>query len=145
MCIRDRIWHEHGPIDVVIHSGGITQRSLCVETELQVYEKLMRINFFGTIAITQALLPKMIERGSGHIVVISSLTGKFGTPLRSGYAASKHALHGYTDALRAEVADNGVKVTTICPGFVRTEISRNALSGDASAHGIMDDLSLIHI
>lgn len=132
------VWQQHGPIDIVIHSGGISQRSLCKDTKLDVYKRLMDINFFGTVAITQGLLPLMLERKVGHIVAISSLVGKFGTPLRSGYAASKHALHGYTDALRAEVADAGIQVTIICPGWVRTNISLAALSGDGSAHAQMD-------
>lgn len=132
------VWQRHGPIDIVIHSGGISQRSLCENTQLDVYRRLMDVNFFGTVAITQALLPLMLAQKKGHIVAISSLVGKFGTPLRSGYAASKHALHGYTDALRAEVADRNVHVMIVCPGWVRTNISVTALSGDGSAHAKMD-------
>jgi short-subunit dehydrogenase len=70
--------------------------------------------------------------------VVSSLTGKFSTPLRSGYAASKHALHGFFDALRAEVSRDGIRVTVVCPGYVRTQVSINALTADGSPHGIMD-------
>ena len=90
-------------------------------------EKIFAINYFGTIALTKALLPHFIKKQSGHLVVISSVVGKVGTPLRSSYAASKHALHGFFDSLRAEIYDDHIHVTLICPGFVDTNISINAL------------------
>lgn len=129
----------YGKIDVVIHSGGISQRSLAMDTELSVNERLMNVNYFGTVALSQALLPAMIQKGGGHVVVISSLVGKFGTPLRSGYAASKHALHGYFDSLRAELYQQNIKITIVCPGFIKTQVSVNALVGDGSAQNSMDD------
>jgi short-subunit dehydrogenase len=107
---------------------------------MDVVRRIMEVNFFGTVAVTQAVLPGMLTRGRGHIVVISSLVGKFGTPQRSVYAASKHALHGFFDSLRAEVHDRGLRVTIICPGFIRTDVSVNALTGDGSQHGTMDDV-----
>jgi len=131
--------HAHyGRIDILINNAGVTQRSLTVDTELDVYRKLMDVNFFGTVAPTRAVLPDMLARKQGHIVAISSVAGKFGPPLRSGYAAAKHAVHGFMDALRAETADSGVRVTVVCPGFINTEISKHALVGDGSAYGKLD-------
>lgn len=128
-----------GKIDILVNNAGISQRALTVDTDLDVYARLMSINYLGTVAITKSVLPEMIERGSGQVVTITSLVGKFGTPLRSGYAASKHALHGFFDSLRAEVHDQGVDILLVCPGFIQTEISRRALVGDGAVHGTMDD------
>jgi dehydrogenase/reductase SDR family member 7B len=128
-----------GRIDILINNGGISQRSLAARTSIETDRRIMETNFFGTVALTKAVLPSMIERGSGHLVVISSLMGKFSTPLRSTYSASKHALHGFFDSLRAEVRSQGIKVTLVCPGFIRTNISINALCADGSCHGTMDD------
>src|SRR5215469_7712116 len=125
-------------IDILVNNAGITQRSLVKDTELTVYRKLMEVNFFGAVALTKAILPSMIENKQGTIVVISSLVGKFGTPLRSGYAAAKHALHGFFDSLRAEVSRYGIKVLLVCPGYIRTDISLHALRGDGSPHAKMD-------
>ena len=127
-----------GGIDVLVNNAGVTQRSLVKDTELDVYRKLMEVNFFGAVALTKAVLPAMMEARHGNIVVISSLVGKFGTPLRSGYAAAKHALHGFFDSLRAEVSRYGIKVMLVCPGYIRTDISLTALRGDGGLHGKMD-------
>jgi short-subunit dehydrogenase len=127
-----------GGIDILVQNAGITQRSLVKDTDPSVYRTLMEINYFAPVALTKAVLPSMLEKKSGHVVVISSLVGKFGTPLRSGYAASKHALHGFFDSLRAEVGQQGIKVTLVCPGFIRTDISLHALVGDGGKHGKMD-------
>ena len=121
-----------GRIDVVVHNGGVSQRSLAQETRLDVDRRIMDINYFGTVALTKALLPSMKKAKSGHFVVVSSVMGKIGTPHRSTYAASKHALHGFFDCLRAEVADDGLFVTLICPGYIQTDVSKNALTGDGS-------------
>lgn len=125
-------------IDCLINNGGMSQRSLALGTCLKVDRRLMEINFLGTVSLTKAILPSMIKAGSGHIVVVSSVAGKFGSPLRSSYSASKHALHGFFDSLRAEIFEAGVRVHMVCPGFVRTRISLNAFSGDGSPHGKMD-------
>jgi short-subunit dehydrogenase len=98
----------------------------------------MDVNYFGTVALTKAVLPGMLQRGSGAIVVISSISGKFGFYLRSAYAASKHALHGFFDSLRMEVWKQGLEVMIVCPGKIRTNISVNALTADGSTHGLMD-------
>lgn len=128
-----------GGVDIVVHNGGVSQRSLAKDTSSDVVRRVMEIDFFGAVALTGALLPAMLSRREGHIVVVSSLVGKFGTPLRSAYSAAKHALHGYFDSLRAEVWRENIRVTMICPGFIRTNVSVNALKGDGGAHGAMDD------
>lgn len=122
-------WELFGAIDVVVLNAGLSQRSYAKETEIKVYRELMEVNYFGNISLTQALLPYFYKSNHGHFVVISSLVGKFGTPFRTGYSASKHALHGYFDSLRAELMQEkkSINVTIICPGFVATNISYNAL------------------
>ncbi len=119
-----------GHIDIMVHNGGISQRGLVAETAITVHREVMELNYFSYIILTKALLPHFIERGSGHFVVISSVMGKIGTPMRAAYAAAKHALHGYFDCLRAEVVKQGIKVTIITPGYIHTPIS--VISGDGS-------------
>jgi dehydrogenase/reductase SDR family protein 7B len=100
----------------------------------------MEVDFFAPVALTQALLPMMVERKSGHIAAVSSVAGKIGSPLRTGYSAAKHALIGYCDALRGEVEQAyGIRVTTILPGSVRTRVAANALLGDGSVRGVSDE------
>ena len=130
-----------GTIDTVILNAGLSQRSLVQETKLDVYKTLMNVNFFGNIALTSSLLQHFMKANKGQFVVVTSLVGKFGTPYRSGYAASKHALHGFYDSLRAEMMmqNLNVDVTIICPGFVSTDISYNALSAEGFATHVYDD------
>ncbi|HAA16279.1 MAG TPA: short chain dehydrogenase [Cytophagales bacterium] len=128
-----------GRVDMLINNGGISQRDLTVNTAVSVYERIMKVNYLGTVALTKAILPHMLARKSGHIVAVSSLTGKFGTPYRSGYAGSKHALHGFFDSLRAEIWRENVKVLMVAPGFIRTQISVNALVGSGEKLGKMDE------
>jgi len=137
--IVDTVLNKVGKVDILINNGGVSQRSLAQETSLEVDKKLMAINYFGTVALTKALLPNMLMHQLGHIVTITSLTGKFGTAYRSSYAASKHALHGFFDSLRSELSEAHIKITLICPGFVHTNVSRNALTGDGAKLGTMDE------
>lgn len=127
-----------GHVDILVNNGGLSQRSLTRDTGLDVDERLMKINYIGSVGLVKNLLPSLIERKKGQIVTVTSMVGKYGTPMRSSYAASKHALHGFMDSLRAEEAHNGLVVTMICPGFVSTNVSLNALTGDGSAQGKMD-------
>ncbi|MBA4851897.1 SDR family oxidoreductase [Emticicia sp. BO119] len=127
-----------GTIDVLFNNAGISQRSSVLESDMEVYHKIMEINFFGVVALTKAVLPIMLKQKSGSIAVTSSVSGKLGTPMRSGYCATKHALHGFFDSLRAEVWKENINITIICPGYIRTSISINAISGDGSKHGRMD-------
>lgn len=137
--VVEKVLKRVGKIDILINNGGISQRALALDTALDVDKRLMNVNYFGTVALTKAVLPGMLTHQLGHIVTITSLTGKFGSPYRSSYAASKHALHGFFDSLRAELAQTPIRVTLICPGFVRTNVSVNALTGDGSQLGSMDE------
>lgn len=128
-----------GKIDIVINNAGLSQRSLAMETDIEVDKRLMDIDFIGTVALTKSVLPYMVKSGGGHIAVVSSMMGIFGAPMRSSYAAAKHALHGFFDTLRAELYTKKIVVTIICPGFVQTNISINALTGNGSIQGRMDD------
>ncbi|MCA6075369.1 SDR family oxidoreductase [Fulvivirga sedimenti] len=130
---------QFGHIDLLINNAGISQRSLTLETDISVYDRLMKVNYLGNIALTKALLPHFMGRGKGHVAVISSLVGKFGSPYRSGYAASKHALHGFYDSARAELHDSNIHFTIVCPGFIRTNVSVNALTADGQPLNQMDD------
>ncbi len=132
--------HLFGHVDILINNGGISQRSLAKETTLEVDRRIMEVDYFGTISLTKYLLPHFLQRKVGHFVNVSSVMGIFGTPYRSGYAAAKHALHGFFDSLRAELwkDSKSIFVTMICPGWVRTNVSLNALIGDGSKLNQMD-------
>jgi short-subunit dehydrogenase len=127
-----------GRIDVLVNNGGIGQRARAIEASPQSERTIMEIDYFGAVALTKAVLPSMLARRSGRIVVVSSVMGYVGTPGRSSYAAAKHALHGYFDSLRAEIWHDGVTVTIACPGYVRTAISRHALGPQAEPHDRLD-------
>lgn len=134
----DHVLEKFQCVDVLINNGGVSQRSLAVDTSEEMIRNLMEINYFSHVLITQKLLPCMIAKGGGHIAVTSSISGKFGFPLRSIYSSAKHALHGYFETLMFELKDKGIKVTIVCPGRVKTNISVNALVGDDKRHGLMD-------
>jgi len=123
---------------VLINNGGISQRSWSWETSLEVDYRIMNINFFGAVILTKALLPSMIEQGGGYIAATSTITGKFGFPLRSAYSASKHAVQGFFETLGIELAPKNISVTVVMPGRVQTNISVHALTKDGSPHGEMD-------
>lgn len=125
-----------GYINILINNAGISQRALVKDTDFSVDQRVIDVNYLGTIAVTKAILPVMLRQRFGHIVVISSVMGKIGTPLRSAYAASKHALQGYFECLRAEIKDDGLTVTIICPGYINTNVTVNALTGDGSPNKI---------
>jgi short-subunit dehydrogenase len=125
-------------VDILVNNAGVSQRSYALDTAMEVDRQLLEVNFFGAVAITKAILPWMISQGGGHVVVISSMAGKFGFRMRSSYAASKHALHGFFETLRAEVHARNLKVTMICPGRISTDISIHSLTGDGSSYGVMD-------
>jgi dehydrogenase/reductase SDR family member 7B len=134
----DRAIAFRGAIDVLVNNAGISQRSLAIDTDFSVYERIVAVDLLAPIALTQRLLPHLIARGSGQLGMISSVAGKAGAPMRTAYCAAKHGLIGYADALRTEVAGQGVQVLVVAPGSVRTNVSRNALSADGAARGESD-------
>ena len=127
-----------GGIDLLVNNAGISQRSRAVNTEMQVYHDIIAIDLTAPIALTQAMLPHFVERGSGALVFISSVAGKVGIPMRTAYCAAKHGLIGYADALRSELSNQGVAVHVITPGSAATNVSRNALSADGTKRGTSD-------
>jgi short-subunit dehydrogenase len=129
--IVNEIASAHGRIDLLVHCAGLTQVSLCRDTTLDVYRRVMDVNFFGAVALTQAVLPALID-AKGHIVVLSSVAGFAPLIGRTGYCAAKHALHGFFDTLRAELAPDGVGVTICCPTFTATNFANSGLTGDGS-------------
>lgn len=136
--IVEQAWNLFGGVDIMVHNAGISQRSLVAETPLSVDRSIFETNYFGTIGLTKSLLPYFRKRRSGHFVVVTSVVGKFGTALRSSYSGSKHALHGFFESLRAEHHEENIHVTLICPGFVNTNVSINAITADGSRQGTKD-------
>jgi dehydrogenase/reductase SDR family member 7B len=137
-AIAAKAWGWRGRIDMLINNAGISQRSLAIETQLPVYQKIVDVDLIAPIALTQLVLPRMVNQKSGRIVMISSVAGKVGSPMRTAYSAAKHGLIGYADALRAETAGLGIDVHVVAPGSVRTDVSRNAILADGSVRGVSD-------
>lgn len=133
-----QIINKFGRIDILINNGGNSQRAEALSTSETTERELMEVNYFAHVNITKAALPYMKRQKSGHIVVISSIAGKFGFYLRSSYSAAKHALQGYFDSLRLETENLGIKTLLVCPGKVKTNVSINALGEGGKAQGKMD-------
>lgn len=134
-----KAWDWADSIDILVNNAGISQRSLAIDTEMEVYQRVIDIDLMAPISLTQKILPLMAERKSGHIIGISSVAGRIGTPLRTAYCAAKHGLIGYMDALRGEVDRHyGIRVTTVLPGSVKTNIAVNSVKADGSARGESD-------
>jgi short-subunit dehydrogenase len=133
-----KVLKEFGTVDVLMNNGGISTRAEAMDANIELDRKVMEIDYFSGVILTKALLPKMIEQGYGHIGVTSSISGKFGWPQRSAYAAAKHALFGFYKSLWAETNKKGIRVTLFSPGRVRTNISKHALLKDGKEHGKMD-------
>lgn len=131
-------WNAFGGIDILYCNAGISQRTSVEDTPLPMVRKIMEVNFFAPVAMAEAILPLMISNGGGRIAVTTSIAGRFGFPLRCAYSASKHALYGFFETLRAENSDKGISVTMVCPGRVRTNISFNALDKGGEKHAVMD-------
>ncbi|HCI69958.1 MAG: short chain dehydrogenase [Bacteroidetes bacterium] len=129
-----------GSIDVLVNNGGISQRSIFEETDLDTVRKIMEVNYFGSVGLTREVIPHMIAKKKGHIVVTSSVAGKIGTKYRTAYSGSKHAVQGFFDSLRQEMYEHNIAVTLICPGPIKTNITKNALTGDGSSFGKMGDM-----
>ncbi len=127
-----------GPVDMLVNNAGVSQRSLALDTSFEVYRTLLEVDFFAPLRLTQLVLPAMVAARSGAIVNIASVAGKIGSPLRTGYCAAKHAMVGWSDALRAEIAQYGVAVHVVTPGFVKTNVAVNAVQGDGTTRGRSD-------
>ena len=138
-AIAEQAWNWQGRIDALVNNAGISQRSLAIDTDFSVYQRIIGVDLLAPIALTQQLLPRMVGAGGGQIVAISSVAGIAGVPLRSAYSAAKHGLIGYHDSLRAENEHLGLKVLVVAPGSIRTDISRNALNANGSRRGESDD------
>ena len=137
-AVADRMLQQFGTIDILVNNGGISQRSLAVETDVAVDRCIMEVDYFSGVILSKKLLPAMVDKGSGHIVAISSIVGKFGFPLRSAYSAAKHAMHGFYESVWAEMNSQGIRVTMVCPGRILTNVSINALTKNGTPHGEMD-------
>jgi short-subunit dehydrogenase len=133
-----QVFEKFGSIDYLINNGGLSQRGEAAQTDIEVDRKIMEINYFGNIALTKAVLPYMQQQKSGHLVIVSSIAGKFGFFLRSAYSASKHALQGFYESVLLEEEKNNIFVTLVYPGKIITDISKSALNAAGDAHGIMD-------
>jgi len=132
-------WAWRDGVDMLVNNAGVSQRSLAVDTVAEVYDRLIDVDLRAPILLTQALLPHLVARRAGTIVMISSVAGRLGPVLRTGYAAAKHGLIGYADSLLAEVEQAyGLRVVNVLPGSVRTNVAENALQADGSARGDSD-------
>ena len=136
--LMEQAWNRFGHIDVMYNNAGISQRTTVADTEISVIHKIMDIDYFAPIIIAKTLLPKMLENGGGQFAVTTSIAGCFGFPLRCAYSSAKHALYGFFESLHAEYYGQNVRVTLVCPGRVRTNISFYALDKGGKQHGKMD-------
>ena len=134
----DQVLNQGIEVDILVNNAGMTHRSQILDTDIKVDRTLMEINYLGPLALTKRVLPGMVARGAGQIVVISSVLGLIATPQRSAYIAAKHAMTGFYEALRSEVANQGIDITLVFPGFVKTDIAKNAFTGDGGRHGHAD-------
>jgi len=137
-ALREQAEGFFGPVDVLANNAGLSQRTLTMDTSMDICRRIMEVDFFAPMALSRAVLPGMLERGQGHIVVVSSVFGHIAMARRSAYAAAKHALHGYFDCARVELGDKGIRFTTVCPGFVSTQVSVNALTASGQPFGDVD-------
>jgi dehydrogenase/reductase SDR family protein 7B len=137
--LADEVWESCGPIDCLVNNAGLSQRYLGIESSLALDERIMKVNFFGTTALTRPVLRKMLARGSGQIAVLSSVLGLYGIQTRTAYSASKHALRGYFNSLRNELVASPITISLIYPGYVRSKVSENALAADGAPYGKVDE------
>ena len=136
--VADRMLKQFGVIDILVNNGGVSQRSLLIETNVSVDRHIMEVDYFSGVILAKKLLPAMVAKGIGHIIAVSSIVGLFGFPLRSAYSAAKHAMHGFYETAWAELHTKGIRVTVVCPGRILTSVSLNALTKDGAPHGEMD-------
>jgi short-subunit dehydrogenase len=137
-ALAQQVIDRFGSIDFLVNNGGFSQRSTVQDTPIEIDRKIMEVNFFGQVALTKSVLPQMLKQKSGQVIVISSISGKFGFYLRSAYAASKHALQGFFESFRLETESEGIRTLIVSPGKIKTNISLNAVKADGSSHAQMD-------
>lgn len=128
-----------GKVDFLILNGGVSQRSLIIDTDFSVDQKLIEVDYLANVALAKAILPHFVAQKNGHFAVVTSLMGKFGSPYRSGYCGAKHALHGFFDVLRMEHQKDGIAVTLVCPGFIQTDVAKNALTANGTRQQTDDE------
>ena len=131
----DEAWRHFGRIDCLVLNAGVAVRDLAINTTESMDRMVMETNYFGPVQLAKRILPRMLNAGNGHIVAVSSLSGKYGVPRLSSYAASKHALHGFFDSLRAEVSRQGIAISVVVPGFIRTPLAEHARDGLGRPYG----------
>lgn len=136
----EKVLSRFGHIDMLVNNAGVSQRSLGKNTDISVDRAIMELDYFSVVDLTKLVLPHMIERKSGYLVATSSVAGKYGVPMRTAYSASKHALHGFFDALRAEMVSDNINVSLLVVAGVQSQVSVNALTGDGSTWGKMDGI-----
>ncbi|MFT0694295.1 SDR family NAD(P)-dependent oxidoreductase [Acinetobacter bereziniae] len=135
----EQVLDQKGRIDLLINNAGLSQRALITETSMQTERAIMEIDYFSQVFLTKLVLPTFIAQKSGRIAYISSVAGLLGTQYRATYSAAKAAIHMWANSLRAEVAQDGVKVSVIFPGFVKTNVSFNALNGAGKPQAHQDE------
>ncbi len=128
-------WDYFSRIDYLFNIAGIGHRDFALKTDMSVDRSIMQINYFGTVEISKLVVSRMIEQGGGHVIVTSSLSGKYGVPLLSAYSASKHALHGFFESMRGEIIKDNIRITIAVPGLIKTNLIQNALTGDGKLYG----------
>ena len=136
--VVSQLYRKFQRIDILIHVAGVSQRSTFMDIELEVFRKIMEVNFFGAVALTKAVLPYMIGQGGGQLAAVTSIVGEFGFPLRTAYSASKHAMHGFFESIQTEYKKENIFVSLLVPGRIRTHISEHALTADGRPWGKMD-------
>ena len=134
----EKAWNFTSGIDILFCNAGISQRTAVEDTDMQMFETIMDINFYAPVAMAKAILPRMLAAGGGHIAATTSIAGHFGFPLRCAYSSSKHALYGFFETLQAEYVSKNIHTTLVCPGRVQSNISLNALDKNGLRHGKMD-------
>ena len=136
-----KVIERFGQIDILVNNAGLSHWSKIKDTSMDVIKTILNVNFLGGVGLTKAVLPYMLDKKKGNIVVISSILGHITSPKQGAYNASKHALMGFFDTLRAEISCDGVKVLLVCPGFVRTNVAKNSL--DRNGKPINKDNAMI--
>ncbi len=136
---HEQVLNQKGRIDWLMNNAGLSQRALIADTTMQTERAIMEVDYFSQVFLTKTVLPTFLQQKSGRIIFVSSVAGLLGTQYRASYSAAKAAIHMWANSLRAEVAQDGVKVSVIFPGFVKTNVSFNALNGQGKPQGHQDE------